>query len=52
MNRRDAIGTLSVGGATLLASSKTFADALTPRLDGGFAQAGTAPVRSVTSRRS
>ena len=47
MNRRDAIGTLSVGGASLLASSKTFADALTPGLDDGFAQAvaGTAPVK-------
>ena len=47
MNRRDAIGTLSVGGASLLASSQTLASALVPGVDPGFAQAvtGTAPVK-------
>src|SRR5690349_11761298 len=47
MNRRDAIGTLSVGGASLLASSQPLADALTSNVFPGFAQAvnGTAPVK-------
>src|SRR5260370_39502431 len=48
MNRRDAIGSLSLaGGASLLASTESLADALTPRSIAGFAQAvtGTAPVR-------
>ena len=47
MNRRDAIGTLSVGGASLLASSQPLADALGPSLHPGFAQAvaGTAPIK-------
>jgi mannonate dehydratase len=47
MNRRDAIGTLSVGGASLLASSHPLADGLSPNVFPGFAQAtaGTAPVK-------
>jgi mannonate dehydratase len=47
MNRRDAIGSLSLaGGASLLASTQSLADALSPASD-GYAQAvaGTAPVR-------
>ena len=47
MNRRDALGTLSVGGASLLASSQSLANALRPALHPGYAQAmaGTAPVK-------
>src|SRR5213594_901572 len=48
MNRRDAIGTLSAaGGASLLASTQSLADAFAPTIHPGFAQAlaGTAPVR-------
>src|SRR3989441_11451716 len=48
MNRRDAIGTLSAaGGASLLASTQSLANALAPNLDTGYAQAvtGTAPVK-------
>src|SRR5438093_5549882 len=48
MNRRDAIGTLSAaGGASLLASTQTLADALAPAVHSGYAQAvaGTAPVK-------
>src|SRR3954468_22217231 len=46
MNRRDAIGTLSVGGASLFASSSSLADALAGTLP-AYAQAiaGTAPVK-------
>jgi mannonate dehydratase len=46
MTRRDALGTLSVGGASLLASSQALADALGP-VHPGYAQAtaGTAPVK-------
>src|SRR5437870_2139885 len=48
MNRRDAIGTLSAaGGASLLASTQSLADAFAPTIHPGFAQAlaGTAPVK-------
>src|SRR5690242_3169315 len=47
MNRRDVLGTLSVGGASLIASSQTLADALRPGVHPGYAQAvaGTAPVK-------
>jgi mannonate dehydratase len=48
MNRRDAIGSLSLaGGASLIASSESLADALLPRSAAAYAQAvtGTAPVR-------
>ncbi len=47
MNRRDAIGTLSVGGASLIASSQPLADALTSAVHPGYAQAvaGTGPVK-------
>src|SRR5205085_5713205 len=47
MNRRDAIGTLSLGGASLLASTQSLADALTPTINPAYAQAvtGTAPVK-------
>ena len=48
MNRRDAIGSLSMaGGASLLASTHSLADALSPRLNDAYAQAvaGTAPVK-------
>src|SRR4051794_29074032 len=47
MNRRDAIGTLSLGGASLLASGDSLAGAIAPIVHPGFAQAtaGTAPVR-------
>src|SRR5947209_9490649 len=48
MNRRDALGTLSAaGGASLLASTQTLADALAPAVHSGYAQAvkGTAPVK-------
>jgi mannonate dehydratase len=48
MNRRDAIGSLSMaGGASLLASTHSLADALAPRPHDGYAQAvaGTAPVK-------
>ena len=48
MNRRDAIGTLGVaGGASLLASSESLANALAPAIHPGFAQAvaGTAPIK-------
>src|SRR5947209_5066893 len=48
MNRRDALGTLSAaGGASLLASTQSLADALAPTIHPGFAQAlaGTAPVK-------
>jgi mannonate dehydratase len=47
MNRRDAIGTLSVGGASLIASSQSLADALAPSLHPGYAQAvaGTGAVK-------
>ena len=48
MNRRDAIGSLSMaGGASLLASTHSLADALSPRPHDGYAQAvaGTAPVK-------
>ena len=46
MNRRDAIGTLSLGGASLLAS-ESLPEALTPNIHPGYAQAvtGTAPVK-------
>jgi mannonate dehydratase len=48
MNRRDAIGSLSMaGGASLLASTHSLADALSPRPNDAYAQAvaGTAPVK-------
>lgn len=47
MNRRDAIGTLSLGGASLLAAGDSLAGAIAPSVHPGFAQAtaGTAPVR-------
>src|SRR5690242_7681376 len=47
MNRRDVLGTLSVGGASLIASSQTLADALRPGVHPGYAQAvaGTAPIK-------
>jgi mannonate dehydratase len=47
MNRRDAIGTLSLGGASLLASGESLAGAIAPMVHPGFAQAtaGTAPVK-------
>src|SRR4051794_21309930 len=47
MNRRDAIGTLSLGGASLLAAGDTLAGAIAPMVHPGYAQAtaGTAPVR-------
>jgi mannonate dehydratase len=47
MNRRDLLGTLSMaGGASMLGSTQSLADALTPTL-AGYAQAvaGTAPVK-------
>src|SRR6185295_18662194 len=46
MNRRDALGTLSVGGASLLGSSQALANALGP-VHPGYAQAtaGTAPIK-------
>src|SRR3954470_18831163 len=47
MNRRDAIGTLSLGGASLLAAGESLAGAIAPMMHPGYAQAtaGTAPVR-------
>jgi mannonate dehydratase len=48
MNRRDALGTLSLaGGASLLGSKDVLADALTPAPHPGYTQAvkGTAPVK-------
>jgi mannonate dehydratase len=48
MNRRDALGTLSIaGGASLIASSEALAGALSPESASTFAQAvrGTAPVK-------
>jgi len=47
MNRRDAIGTLSLGGASLLAAGESLAGAIAPIVHPGYAQAtaGTAPVR-------
>jgi len=48
MNRRDVLGTLSMaGGASMLASTQTLADALAPASLAGYAQAvtGTAPVK-------
>jgi mannonate dehydratase len=48
MNRRDAIGSLSLaGGASLLASTHSLADALSPGSSAAYAQAvtGTAPIR-------
>src|SRR5438067_12903382 len=47
MNRRDAIGTLSLGGASLLAAGESLAGAIAPIVHPGYAQetAGTAPVK-------
>ena len=48
MNRRDVLGTLSMaGGASMLGSTQSLADALTPGSVAGYAQAvaGTAPVK-------
>jgi mannonate dehydratase len=48
MNRRDVLGTLSMaGGASMLGSTQSLADALAPGSVAGFAQAvaGTAPVK-------
>jgi mannonate dehydratase len=48
MNRRDALGSISLaGGASLLASTETLAGALAPGVHPGFAQAvnGVAPVK-------
>jgi mannonate dehydratase len=48
MNRRDVLGTLSMaGGASMLGSTQSLADALTPGAVAGYAQAvaGTAPVK-------
>jgi len=48
MNRRDAIGSLSLaGGASLLASTQSLAEALAPGFNADYVQAvtGTAPVR-------
>ncbi len=48
MNRRDVLGTLSLaGGASMLGSTQSLADALTPGAAAGYAQAvaGTAPVK-------
>ena len=47
MNRRDVLGTLSLGGASLLASGESLTGALAPGIHTGFAQAltGTAPVK-------
>jgi mannonate dehydratase len=47
MNRRDAIGTLSLGGASLLASGESLAGAIAPMVHPDFAQAtaGTAPLK-------
>ena len=47
MNRRDALGTLSLGGASLLASGDSLADALAPNVHPGYAQAvtGVAPIK-------
>jgi mannonate dehydratase len=48
MNRRDVLGTLSLaGGASMLGSTQSLADALAPASVAGYAQAvaGTAPVK-------
>ena len=47
MNRRDALGTISLGGASLLAGTDALAGALTPAFHPGDAQAvaGTAPIK-------
>jgi len=48
MNRRDVLGTLSMaGGASMLGSTQSLADALVPGSVAGYAQAvaGTAPVK-------
>ena len=47
MNRRDALGTLSLGGASLIASGESLADALAPHVHPGYAQAvaGVAPIK-------
>ena len=48
MNRRDVLGSLSLaGGASMLASTQSLADALAPRSMAGYAQAvtGTAPIK-------
>jgi mannonate dehydratase len=48
MNRRDVLGTLSLaGGASMLASTQSLADALAPGSVAGYVQAvtGTAPVK-------
>src|SRR5260221_7691517 len=48
MNRRDVLGTLSMaGGASMLASTQTLADAIAPASLAGYGQAvtGTAPVK-------
>jgi mannonate dehydratase len=48
MNRRDVLGTLSMaGGASMLGSTQSLADALAPGTVAGYAQAvaGTAPVK-------
>ena len=47
MNRRDALGTISLGGASLLAGGDALAGALAPRVHPGYAQAlnGVAPIR-------
>jgi mannonate dehydratase len=47
MNRRDAIGTLSLGGASLLAAGDSLAGAIAPIVHPGYAQTttGTAPVK-------
>jgi mannonate dehydratase len=47
MNRRDALGTLSLGGASLIASGESLADALAPHVHPGYAQAlsGAAPIK-------
>jgi mannonate dehydratase len=47
MNRRDALGTLSLGGASLLASGESLAGTIAHSVHPGYAQAvaGTAPVK-------
>ena len=47
MNRRDALGTLSLGGASLIASGESLADALAPHVHPGYAQtlSGAAPIK-------
>jgi mannonate dehydratase len=47
MNRRDALGTISLGGASLLAAGDSLAGALIPAVHPGYAQAvnGVAPIK-------